>query len=132
MHPGLQRKENIMAKRLRTESHYAVRWILGIAGLSLGLLVAGVTLIANLAFAKTDDAETTLLVWAGDQAHQAPDFVAVIDFDADSPTYGRILHTVPLPGPSAIGNEPHHVGLSTGRAPPHGMVMLGGSAGHTH
>ena len=56
--------------------------------------------------------ENTLLVWASDQAHIAPDFVAVIDFDRDSPTYGKVLRTVPLSGASAFGNEPHHVGLS--------------------
>ena len=27
-----------------------------------------------------------LYVWAGDQAHRAPDFLAVIDFDEDSRT----------------------------------------------
>ncbi len=51
-------------------------------------------------------------MWASDQAHIAPDFVAVIDFDRDSPTYGKVLRTVPLEGASAVGNEPHHVGLS--------------------
>jgi hypothetical protein len=56
--------------------------------------------------------ENTLLVWAGDQARIAPDFIAVVDFDPKSPTYGRVLRTVPLSGASAVGNEPHHVGLS--------------------
>src|SRR5215831_13544127 len=73
-------------------------------------LVIGLLLGATLAYAeKSPD---TLLVWAGDKAHIAPDFVAVIDFDRDSPHYGTVLHTVPLSGPSAVGNEPHHVGLS--------------------
>jgi hypothetical protein len=58
------------------------------------------------------DLEDTLLVWASDQAHIAPDFLAVIDFDRDSRQYGRVLQTVPLTGASAVGNEPHHVGLS--------------------
>jgi selenium-binding protein 1 len=49
---------------------------------------------------------------AGDHARQAADFLAVVDFDESSPGYGRILTTVPLPGPGAAGNEPHHVGLS--------------------
>ena len=53
-----------------------------------------------------------LLVWAGDQARQAPDFLAVVDFDEGSPGYGKVLSTVPLPGPGESGNEPHHVGLS--------------------
>jgi 56kDa selenium binding protein (SBP56) len=75
-----------------------------------GLVAAGLFVGVALAFA--DNAETTLLVWAADKAHIAPDFVAVIDFDRTSPNYGRVLRTVPLSGPSAIGNEPHHVGLS--------------------
>ncbi|MEO8034564.1 MAG: hypothetical protein ABI837_09025, partial [Acidobacteriota bacterium] len=29
-----------------------------------------------------------------------------------SPKYGTVLRTVPLPGPGAAGNEPHHVGIS--------------------
>jgi len=51
---------------------------------------------------------TTLYVWASDQAHVAPDFLAVIDFDRQSPTYGKVLSTVPLPPPGNVGNEPHH------------------------
>jgi selenium-binding protein 1 len=51
---------------------------------------------------------TTLYVWASDEAHVAPDFLAVIDFDRKSPNYGQVLKTVPLPPPGNIGNEPHH------------------------
>ena len=57
--------------------------------------------------------ERFLYVWAGDQARQAPDFLAVVDFDEGSPRYGKVLNTVPLPGPGEAGNEPHHVGLSS-------------------
>jgi hypothetical protein len=49
--------------------------------------------------------DTTLLVWAGDKAHVAPDFIAVIDFDEHSPSYGKVLRTVPLTGLGAVGNE---------------------------
>ena len=35
--------------------------------------------------------ETVLYVWASDQAHLAPDFLAVIDFDQDSWTYGSVI-----------------------------------------
>ena len=56
--------------------------------------------------------ERYLYVWAGDQARTAPDRLAVVDFDPDSPRYGRILASRPLPDPGASGNEPHHVGLS--------------------
>ncbi|HWW88325.1 MAG TPA: selenium-binding protein SBP56-related protein [Vicinamibacterales bacterium] len=58
------------------------------------------------------DRDDTLLVWASDQAHIAADFLAVVDFDRDSRTYGKVLDTVPLIGAGAVGNEPHHVGLS--------------------
>ncbi|MES2525033.1 MAG: selenium-binding protein SBP56-related protein [Gemmatimonadota bacterium] len=51
---------------------------------------------------------TTLYVWASDAAKVAPDFLAVIDFDRKSPTYGKVLSTVPLPAPGNVGNEPHH------------------------
>src|SRR6476646_6027496 len=54
-----------------------------------------------------------LYVWAGDQAHQAPDFLAVIDFAEDSRTYGRVINTVPLPPPGNSGNEPHHCHLNS-------------------
>src|SRR5262249_36672685 len=53
-----------------------------------------------------------LYVWAGDQARVAPDFLAVVDFDEDSPRYGQIITTVPVPGPGSSGNEPHHCHLS--------------------
>ena len=51
---------------------------------------------------------TTLYVWASDQAHRAPDFLAVIDFDRHSSRYGEVLRTVPIPPPGNIGNEAHH------------------------
>ena len=59
-----------------------------------------------------DRDDDTLLVWGSDKAHVAPDFLAVLDFDRDSRTYGKVLDTVPLAGANAVGNEPHHVGLS--------------------
>ena len=58
------------------------------------------------------DADKYLYVWAGDQARQAPDFLAVIDFDEDSRGYGRVIKTVPLPPPGNVGNEAHHCHLS--------------------
>jgi hypothetical protein len=54
----------------------------------------------------------TLYVWTGDQARAASDFLAVIDFDEDSPRYGKVIRTVPVPGPGGAGNEPHHCHLS--------------------
>jgi selenium-binding protein 1 len=56
--------------------------------------------------------ETVLYVWASDQAHVVPDFLAVVDFDQDSATYGKVINTVPIPPPGNIGNESHHCHLS--------------------
>ena len=55
----------------------------------------------------------TLYVWASDQDHQSPDFLAVIDFDRNSEDYGKVLRTVPLPPPGNTGNEPHHCHTSS-------------------
>jgi len=74
--------------------------------------------------------QDTLYVWAGDAAHKAPDFFAVVDFDKGSPTYGKVVNIAPLPktlptgiplSTGAIGNEPHHVGVSADK-----RVLAGG------
>lgn len=76
---------------------------------SLALAAGGIL----LAGAKSNaPAEKYLYVWAGDQARKAPDFLAVVDFDASSRSYGKVISTVPLPEAGGSGNEPHHVGLS--------------------
>jgi hypothetical protein len=62
-----------------------------------------------------DRREKTLYIWAGDQSRLRPDFLAVIDFDEDSDTYGRVLRTVPVPPPGNVGNEPHHCHLSASK-----------------
>src|SRR5712691_10504027 len=62
--------------------------------------------------ARASGRERRLFVWAGDQARQAADFLAVVDVDEESPTYGKVLTTLPLPAPGETSNEPHHVGLS--------------------
>ena len=77
----------------------------------LGVVIAmGLLLGVKVAFA--DKPEKTMLVWAGDKAHKAADFIAVVDFDSNSPKYGKVLRTVPLTGRSFKDNEPHHVGIS--------------------
>ena len=66
-----------------------------------------------LAMAALGAQEKYLLVWSGDQARKAPDFLTVINFDEKSADYGKVITTVPLPDPGASNNEPHHVGLSS-------------------
>lgn len=58
-------------------------------------------------------ADKVLYIWAQDQAQIAPDFLAVIDFDEQSPKYGEVIHVVPLPPPGNTGNEPHHCHLNS-------------------
>ncbi|CAF1289491.1 unnamed protein product [Didymodactylos carnosus] len=64
-------------------------------------------------------APAVLYVWAGQNTSvkNAADFVAVVDFDEKSGTYGHILKTVPLvsdtfAGIKQTGNEPHHSSIS--------------------
>lgn len=81
--------------------------------LALPLLLA----LASISFAHHEGdrcgrKEKVLYIWASDQAHAAPDFLAVIDFDENSRSYGKVITTVPLPPPGNIGNEPHHCHLS--------------------
>jgi hypothetical protein len=51
--------------------------------------------------------EPYLLVWAGDADRQNADFLAVIDADPTSPSYGKVVKTYPV---RSRGNEPQ--GLS--------------------
>src|ERR687887_1681567 len=48
--------------------------------------------------------EPYLLVWAGDADRQNADFLAVLDADPTSPSYGKVLRTYPV---RSRGNEPH-------------------------
>jgi selenium-binding protein 1 len=85
-------------------------WI-PVAGVAV--VAAGVLTVQHGQAHGRHDNERHLFVWAGDQARTQPDFLAVVDFDPASKHYGRVVNSVPLPGPGASGNEPHHVGLSS-------------------
>ena len=72
--------------------------------LSLLVTILAAALAAGAAVAQTtsrneikqDHDQHVLYVWAGDQARVAPDFLAVINFDEDSPNYGKVIRTVPI------------------------------------
>ncbi|HKS72875.1 MAG TPA: hypothetical protein VJQ82_06725, partial [Terriglobales bacterium] len=49
-----------------------------------------------------------LFVWAGDDAKQGSDFLAVLDADPQSPHYGQAVASVAVPGPTGT---PHHTEL---------------------
>jgi hypothetical protein len=89
-------------------------------GGALGLAASLVVLGASPSTRAQEEAEDSgrkhevkyLFVCAGDQARTAPDFLAALDFDEDSPGYGKVIGKAPLPEPGATGNEFHHIGLS--------------------
>src|SRR3990172_4798430 len=60
-----------------------------------------------------------LYVWAGHDARTESDALLVVDIAAGSPTYSKVVHTVPV---GSAGNEPHHIGLSSDGA----TVVAGG------
>ena len=80
---------------------------------AIGLMGTRVVLADDKAHGEPS--EKTLYIWAGDQAHIAPDFLAVIDFDPKSKNYGQVIKTVPLPPPGNVGNEAHHCHLNSNK-----------------
>jgi selenium-binding protein 1 len=80
-------------------------------GVLASTLLVVMSFVGSAQHADTGN-ETVLYVWASDQAHRAPDFLAVIDFDEASRTYGGVLATIALPPPGNVDNEPHHCHLS--------------------
>jgi 56kDa selenium binding protein (SBP56) len=87
-----------------------------VVGAGLTLLVLTIAVARSFAGDDSDHGRSqrakTLYVWAGDQARVAPDFLAVVDFDEESKTYGKVIRTVPVPPPGNISNEAHHCHLS--------------------
>jgi hypothetical protein len=69
-------------------------------------------LLCACAFAPAADKPKYLFVWAGDDAKKSEDFLAVIDADPQSKTYGQSVATVNVPG--ATGT-PHHTELVMGK-----------------
>jgi|GEM_PF-198096 len=53
----------------------------------------------------TAPADSVLVVWAGDSAQKSGDFLAVIDANAASPTYGSVVTSLAT---GTIGAHPHH------------------------
>jgi hypothetical protein len=70
--------------------------------------------------APVSEVEPYLLVWAGDADRQHDDFLAVIDADPTSETYGVVLRTVPV---GTRANEPY--AMET-RQSTDGLLLAGG------
>jgi hypothetical protein len=93
-----------------------MKWVLS---LTAKVLLVAVLAMSGSVLTLADDGDhgngkdRILYIWASDQAHQAPDFLAVINFDEESENYGKVIKTVPIPPPGNIGNEPHHCHLNS-------------------
>jgi selenium-binding protein 1 len=84
-----------------------------VCGCLAGLLgFTGLSAASRTVAGEQEDFARHLFICAGDQARKAPDFLAVVDFDEDSPRYGQVIAKANVDGPSAVGNEFHHIGLS--------------------
>lgn len=79
------------------------------------LLTAAALICFTVPYAVSDDdgSNKFLFICAGDQVRTAPDFLAVVNFDQESPDYGKVVATAPFAAPDATGNEPHHIGISS-------------------
>src|SRR5262249_24883481 len=87
----------------------------------VALLLGGLLSLAGLAPAETcmspfvkrlDRPETLLIVFCVDADAKDNDFLAVIDVDMDSSSYGKILYQLDL---GSSGNETHHFGYTDDR-----------------
>lgn len=58
---------------------------------------------------KPDERESILYVWTRDADHQESDFIAVVDVDPNSESYGNVVATAPTNSPA---NEAHHFGYT--------------------
>jgi selenium-binding protein 1 len=59
-----------------------------------------------------DRPEKYLYVWSVDAGQRNNDFLAVVDVDIASPTYGQVIARVDV---GSKGNEPHHMGFTDDR-----------------
>jgi len=78
----------------------------------LGLTLAPAETCLSPFVKGLDRPEKYLYVFCVDADAKDNDFLAVIDVDAKSPTYGRILHQLDL---GSAGNETHHFGFTDDR-----------------
>src|SRR5689334_20646303 len=61
-----------------------------------------VLLLSAATFAQKD---SFIFVWGGDDAQKSSDFLAVINANAQSPDYGKVVASVAVPG---AAGKPHH------------------------
>ena len=92
------------------------------------LAVCALISLANARKPSAADSQGSpyLFVWAGDEARKSSDFLTVIDARPSSPSYGRIVRTLPV---GITGSMPHHSEYEF----PRGNLLFanGWVAGHT-
>lgn len=76
--------------------------------------------------AATEAPARYLYVWAGDQSGAGPDFLAVVDVDSGSLTYGAVIATEPV---GVGGGMPHHLEYEL---PASGSLLFGNAHHHEH
>lgn len=87
-------------------------------------LAAALFSAATPAFAGLPEKSNSyLFVWAGDADEKDSDFLAVVDADPKSPTYGDVVSTAPV---GAKATMPHHTEYET---PPAGLLFANGWKG---
>ena len=69
-------------------------------------------------------ASNYVFVWAGDANHKSSDFLAVVDAKPSSPTYARVVATLPV---GAAGTMPHHTEYEF---PEHNVLFANGWTGN--
>ena len=72
---------------------------------AIGLLLLVVSGCSPLATTRESGGSTHMFAWAWDVDKDADDFLAVVDVDRRSATYGQVVRTLPAPG----GRGAHHV-----------------------
>src|SRR5215203_2201211 len=72
---------------------------------AIGLVILAACGCSPLAATDAPSGSTQLLVWAWDVDKDADDFLAVVDVDRRSTTYGQVVRTLPARG----GRGAHHV-----------------------
>ena len=72
---------------------------------AIGLLLLAVSGCSPLATPRESSGSSHVFAWAWDVDKDADDFLAVVDVDRRSATYGQVVRTLPAPG----GRGAHHV-----------------------
>jgi len=107
-----------MASKCAAQVRFTASNIAGAVGLAL--CVALISACRLRTAEPLFQGEPYLLVWAGDADRHESDFLAVIDADPTSATYGVVINTLPV---GSRGNEPHAMETSLA---PDGLVFAGG------